>query len=166
MEDQEIPGKQYRDLRDPAAFLFRLVGNIPRQYLSQEGIPLIVSSPDRGIFPSQEVQTVLAFLRILDNPRQDIPLTAVMRSFIGQFFQLKNWPGSGSEKPRPAFLRMVCGGWQGRRLRCPAQRNRRGDPDPRRKKLAEENRPFPGTAAQVPSTGSLYACPCFDPADL
>lgn len=33
-----------------------------------------------GYFSAVEVQTVLSMLRILDNPRQDIPLTAVLRS--------------------------------------------------------------------------------------
>lgn len=35
-----------------------------------------------GYFSTVEVQTVLSMLRILDNPRQDIPLTAVLRSPI------------------------------------------------------------------------------------
>lgn len=35
-----------------------------------------------GYFSAVEVQTVLAMLRILDNPRQDIPLAAVLRSPI------------------------------------------------------------------------------------
>lgn len=35
-----------------------------------------------GYFSAVEVQTVLSMLRILDNPRQDIPLTAVLRSPI------------------------------------------------------------------------------------
>lgn len=38
-----------------------------------------------GYFSSVEIQTVLSFLKILDNPRQDIALTAVLASPIGNF---------------------------------------------------------------------------------
>ncbi|MBO5069168.1 MAG: helicase-exonuclease AddAB subunit AddA, partial [Roseburia sp.] len=47
--------------------------------LNDEGIPAHTVSAT-GYFSAVEVQTVLAMLRILDNPRQDIPLAAVLRS--------------------------------------------------------------------------------------
>ena len=38
-----------------------------------------------GYFLATEVQTVLSLLRVIDNPRQDIPLAAVLKSPIGGF---------------------------------------------------------------------------------
>ncbi|MHB9058198.1 MAG: helicase-exonuclease AddAB subunit AddA [Bacillota bacterium] len=38
-----------------------------------------------GYFEATEVETMLALLRVIDNPRQDIPLFAVLRSPIGGF---------------------------------------------------------------------------------
>lgn len=49
--------------------------------LNDAGIPAHAVSAT-GYFSAVEVQTVLAVLRILDNPRQDIPLAAVLRSPI------------------------------------------------------------------------------------
>ena len=49
--------------------------------LNDAGIPAHTVSAT-GYFSTVEVQTVLSMLRILDNPRQDIPLTAVLRSPI------------------------------------------------------------------------------------
>lgn len=52
------------------------------QVLNEEGIPAHTVS-QTGYFSTVEVQTVLSMLRILDNPRQDIPLAGVLRSPIG-----------------------------------------------------------------------------------
>ncbi len=49
--------------------------------LNDAGIPAHTVSAT-GYFSAVEVQTVLSMLRILDNPRQDIPLAAVLRSPI------------------------------------------------------------------------------------
>ncbi|MBQ8278319.1 MAG: helicase-exonuclease AddAB subunit AddA [Roseburia sp.] len=54
------------------------------QVLNDEGIPAHAVS-QTGYFSAVEVQTVLSMLRILDNPRQDIPLAGVLRSPIGGF---------------------------------------------------------------------------------
>lgn len=48
------------------------------------GIPAHVSS-STGYFSAGEVQVILSFLRILDNPYQDIPMAAVLKSAIGGF---------------------------------------------------------------------------------
>lgn len=49
------------------------------EVLNENGIPAhMVSST--GYFSTVEVQTVLSMLRLLDNPRQDIPMAAVLRS--------------------------------------------------------------------------------------
>ena len=55
-----------------------------KQALEEEHIPVHVTSRT-GYFAAQEVQNVLHFLRILNNPLQDIPLFGVMHSFIGGF---------------------------------------------------------------------------------
>lgn len=52
--------------------------------LEEEGIPAYVTSKT-GYFAASEVQELLQFLRILDNPRQDIPLFGVMKSVFGKF---------------------------------------------------------------------------------
>ena len=52
--------------------------------LNQAGIPTYMNSKE-GYFQTYEIQVVLNYLRILDNPRQDIPLTAVMASAFGNF---------------------------------------------------------------------------------
>ena len=49
------------------------------EVLNENGIPAHTVS-STGYFSAVEVQTVLSMLRILDNPRQDVPLAAVLRS--------------------------------------------------------------------------------------
>lgn len=49
--------------------------------LQECGIPAHVST-STGYFSAIEVQTVLSFLKILDNPYQDIPMAAVLKSAI------------------------------------------------------------------------------------
>lgn len=52
------------------------------QVLGEMGIPAYTGG-GTGYFSTLEIRTVLSFLRVLDNPRQDIPLAAVLRSPIG-----------------------------------------------------------------------------------
>lgn len=49
--------------------------------LMAEGIPAY-SDTQSGYFQTIEIQTILNLLRIIDNPRQDIPLTAILHSPI------------------------------------------------------------------------------------
>lgn len=49
------------------------------EVLNRNGIPAHTVS-STGYFSTVEVQTVLSMLRLLDNPRQDIPMAAVLRS--------------------------------------------------------------------------------------
>ena len=49
------------------------------QVLSREGIPACAET-GTGYFNTIEVETVLALLAVIDNPMQDIPLAAVLRS--------------------------------------------------------------------------------------
>lgn len=48
--------------------------------LTEEGVPSYIDSKT-GYFSALEVQSVLDFLKVLDNPLQDIPLCGVMLSF-------------------------------------------------------------------------------------
>ena len=50
--------------------------------LGAYGIPTVTGS-STGYFSAMEIQTMLNFLRILDNQKQDIPLSAVLHSVIG-----------------------------------------------------------------------------------
>ncbi|WP_026665137.1 helicase-exonuclease AddAB subunit AddA [Butyrivibrio sp. FC2001] len=58
--------------------------DIFKKTLESRGIPAYVESRT-GYFSATEVVTVLNFLRILNNPRQDVPLVSVMHSVIGGF---------------------------------------------------------------------------------
>ena len=53
------------------------------QVLGEMGIP-VYTGEGTGYFSTLEIRTVLSFLKVLDNPRQDIPLAAVLRSPIGK----------------------------------------------------------------------------------
>ncbi|MCM1540722.1 MAG: UvrD-helicase domain-containing protein [Blautia sp.] len=55
-----------------------------KQVLEEEGIPVYITSKT-GYFGATEVQELLQFLRVLDNPTQDIPLFGVMKSVFGGF---------------------------------------------------------------------------------
>ena len=57
-----------------------------KKALEQQGIPVYITSKT-GYFGALEVQELLQFLRVLDNPRQDIPLFGVMQSIFGGFTQ-------------------------------------------------------------------------------
>ncbi|MCQ2496847.1 MAG: UvrD-helicase domain-containing protein [Lachnospiraceae bacterium] len=54
------------------------------QVLEKEGIP-VYSDIQAGFFKAAETSLTLNYLRILDNPRDDIALVAVLSSFIGGF---------------------------------------------------------------------------------
>lgn len=55
-----------------------------KKVLESEGIPVYITSKT-GYFAATEVQELLQFLRVLDNPRQDIPLFGTMKSVFGGF---------------------------------------------------------------------------------
>ncbi len=69
---------EYRDI----VVLLRSMGEfaeILQETLRIRGIP-VYTTRKTGYYTAQEVQAVLQYLAILDNPRQDIPLAAVLRS--------------------------------------------------------------------------------------
>lgn len=82
-EGDETPRYTYRDIailmRSPRGRAARFT-----DVLEGMGVP-VYARAGSGFFSAVEVETVLSLLRVLDNPRQDIPLAAVLRSPIGGF---------------------------------------------------------------------------------
>lgn len=77
-ETGELRAVRYSDI----VILFRSLKDWGTEFadvLGACGIPAYVES-STGYFQAYEVQTVLNMLKILDNPYQDIPMTAVLRS--------------------------------------------------------------------------------------
>ncbi len=62
----------------------KTVAPIFEEVFEEKGIPLY-SESGKSYLTSIEVQTVLSYLSIIDNPHQDIPLIAVLRSPIWKF---------------------------------------------------------------------------------
>ncbi len=77
----------YRAVRysDIVVLTRSLVGwtDVFSEVLGEEGIPTYTSSK-KGYFQTREIKLILDYLRILDNPRQDIPFVAVLLSVFGQ----------------------------------------------------------------------------------
>lgn len=74
---------QYRDI----VILMRATRGSDSIYIEElrkAGIPAYAEL-GTGYFDATEVETVMSLLRVIDNPRQDIPLAAVLRSPIGGF---------------------------------------------------------------------------------
>lgn len=71
-----------------------------KEVFTNVGIPAHVTSKT-GYFSTLEIQILLQFLRVLDNPLQDIPLFGAMKSILGKFteeeivtirtFEKKQW---------------------------------------------------------------------------
>ena len=57
-------------------------GEIYTEVLTSEGIPSFTETGS-GYFTAPEIRTMMSFLSILDNPRQDIPLAGVLHSPLG-----------------------------------------------------------------------------------
>ena len=85
IEEHKVVDKATKQLRETRysdiVILLRstTVGKDFLKVLLDNGIPTTVQS-QTGYFSSKEVQTMLAFLMILDNPYQDIPLVTVLKS--------------------------------------------------------------------------------------
>lgn len=91
MRVQKVTDKQTGELRDirycDIVILLRSFGKYADTFLEvfeQKKIPAHATSKT-GYFKALEIQTIISLLKILDNPRQDIPLAAVLRSPIGGF---------------------------------------------------------------------------------
>lgn len=84
--DKETGGLRRASYRDIVILLRTLSGwdEVFKRVLEEEGIPVHVTSRT-GYFAAPEVQELLHFLRVLDNPLQDIPLYGVLHSYLGGF---------------------------------------------------------------------------------
>lgn len=84
--DKETGNLRRASYRDMVILLRTLSGwdEVFKRVLEAEGIPVHVTSRT-GYFAASEVQELLHFLRILDNPLQDIPLYGVMHTYLGGF---------------------------------------------------------------------------------
>lgn len=74
---------RYEDI----AVLFRSVSgwsDVFKEIFAEENIPTYVGSRT-GYFQAKEIRMMLQYLKLLDNPRQDFPMTAVMTSPMGGF---------------------------------------------------------------------------------
>ena len=81
--------------------------------LMNEGIPAHAESRT-GYFNTVEVETVLSFLSVLDNPMQDIPLAAVMKSPVGNLSdgELAEIMSSFKKKTEKGQDRGLYGAWR------------------------------------------------------
>ncbi len=90
MQEFLVTDKETKTLRpikySDIVILLRSTGNKDTylQVLNNNGVPAF-SEKASGFFDTTEVQTVISFLSVLDNPRQDIPLASVMHSKMFSF---------------------------------------------------------------------------------
>ena len=67
--------------------LLRSIGknvDVMQEEFTKQGIPLFVESRS-GYFETPEIRNIINYLKIIDNPIQDIPLAAVLKSPFGEF---------------------------------------------------------------------------------
>ncbi|BBF44076.1 ATP-dependent nuclease, subunit A [Lachnospiraceae bacterium KM106-2] len=85
---QVVDGDGYRPARlKDIVILFRTMSgwaDVFVDVLMQEGIPAFAETQS-GYFSTIEIRTILNFLKVIDNPRQEIPLAAILHSPIYQF---------------------------------------------------------------------------------
>lgn len=83
--DKEKAGYRRAEFRD-IVILLRSVSGWAEEFtevLSSQGIPAFAESRT-GYFNTMEVETILNFLAVLDNPMQDIPLASILKSPFGK----------------------------------------------------------------------------------
>ncbi|WP_232696679.1 helicase-exonuclease AddAB subunit AddA [Brevibacillus daliensis] len=81
--DKKTQGMRPVEYRDIVILLRATAGwgQAMAEECKQAGIPIYVEQ-NNGYFSANEVDVVLSLLRIIDNPKQDVPLAAVLRSPI------------------------------------------------------------------------------------
>lgn len=75
------------------------------QAFAQAGVPLLITDA-QNYFQTFELSVVINYLKIIDNPQQDIPLVAVLRSPIGNF-STKDLAKIRIKSPRTSFFTAV-----------------------------------------------------------
>lgn len=97
---QEQDRREYRPVswRDVVVLMRSLKGRVGVfvEEFRRLGVP-VYADGSGGYFAAPEVETVLAALQVIDNPRRDIPLAAVLRS-----------PLAGLNAARLAEIRLAC----------------------------------------------------------
>ncbi len=78
----------YRDIKYKDIVILLRATSLPAPVFEQElikaGIP-VFSDSSQVYLESIEIETIISLLKVIDNPMQDIPLVAVLRSNIGNF---------------------------------------------------------------------------------
>ena len=80
--------EKYRDIKYKDIVILLRSTSIPAPVFEQELLNLeipVFSDSSQEYLDSIEIQTIMSLLKIIDNPIQDIPLVAVLRSYIGKF---------------------------------------------------------------------------------
>jgi len=84
----DLKKKEYRDCKykDIVVLLRTVEGkaNVVSETLAKYGVPCFADSKS-GFYKSEEITLITSFLKILDNPYDDISLVSVMYSIIGKF---------------------------------------------------------------------------------
>ena len=84
----DLKKKEYRDCKykDIVVLLRTVEGkaNVVSEILARYGVPCFADSKS-GFYKSEEITLITSFLKILDNPYDDISLVSVMYSIIGKF---------------------------------------------------------------------------------
>lgn len=75
--------------------------------LAVEGIPVYMENT-KGFFDTREISIMVNLFHIIDNPRQDIPLAAVMRSPLGGFTDDELAIVRGREKDKDFYDSLLC----------------------------------------------------------
>lgn len=83
--DEELDGYRKAMYRDVVilARSIKGVGETMRNALAMQGIPVYLEDP-KGYFNAVEIRVILSLLTVIDNSRQDIPLSAVLLSPIAR----------------------------------------------------------------------------------
>lgn len=79
----ELRQVKYKDI----AILVRSMTDVAmglKTVLAAEGIPAVMTM-NSGFFETKEIQQLVQLLKVIDNPRQDIPLYGAMHSYFGKF---------------------------------------------------------------------------------
>ncbi len=82
-ETRELRPATYRDI----VILLRAQSSwndVLQEVFESAGIPIYIEHK-AGYFAAEEIRQILQMLRVMDNPRQDIPLYGVLRGFFGKF---------------------------------------------------------------------------------
>ena len=124
-----------------------------RSVFEENGVPCYVAAR-AGYFQTEEIREVIQYLRVLDNPRQDIPLYGAMRGYFGGFDEEELALIRAENKERGTeFYTAVCryagvpvlmpdGGEPAQEAREPGDRAYDADADGRDPALAEKCRLF------------------------